>query len=45
MTSASITVNNRSYRLPATPTVVVCVDGCEQDYINQAIQANAVPVL
>ena len=45
MTSASITVNNRSYRLPATPTVVVCVDGCEQDYINQAIQANAVPFL
>ncbi|VTU26180.1 Phosphonoacetate hydrolase [Variovorax sp. PBS-H4] len=45
MNPASITVNNRSYRLPLTPTVVVCVDGCEQDYINQAIQAKAVPFL
>ncbi len=45
MNPTSITVNNRSYRLPLTPTVVVCVDGCEQDYINQAIQAKAVPFL
>jgi len=45
MNPTSITVNNRSYRLPVTPTVVVCVDGCEQDYINQAIQAKAVPFL
>ena len=45
MNPTSITVNNRSYRLPLTPTVVVCVDGCEQDYINQAIQAKAAPFL
>jgi phosphonoacetate hydrolase len=45
MQPTSITVNDRSYRLPLTPTVVVCVDGCEQDYINQAIQAKAVPFL
>ncbi|MGK6306038.1 phosphonoacetate hydrolase [Variovorax sp. DT-64] len=45
MNPTSITVNNRSYRLPLTPTVVVCVDGCEQDYINQAVQAKAVPFL
>lgn len=45
MTSTSVTVNDRSYRLPLTPTVVVCVDGCEQDYINQAIQAKVVPFL
>ena len=28
-----ITVNQRSYRLASRPTVVVCVDGCEPDYI------------
>lgn len=45
MTSTSIIVNDRTYRLPLTPTVVVCVDGCEQDYINQAIQAKVAPFL
>lgn len=41
----SILVNSRSYRLPPTPTIVVCVDGCEQEYINQAIQAGSAPFL
>ena len=31
-----ITVNQRSYRVPTRPTVVVCVKGCEPDYIAQA---------
>ena len=31
-----ITVNQRSYRLPTHPTAVVCVAGCESDYIAQA---------
>jgi phosphonoacetate hydrolase len=43
--TGSILVNSRSYRLPATPTIVVCVDGCEQEYINQAIQAGSTPFL
>src|SRR5258705_11467731 len=30
-------VNGRSYRLPTQPSVVVCVDGCEPDYIAQAV--------
>ena len=30
-------VNRRSYRLPNKPTVVVCVDGCEPDYLAQAV--------
>ncbi|RKF47123.1 phosphonoacetate hydrolase [Paraburkholderia fungorum] len=37
--SKSITVNSRAYRLPTAPTIVVCIDGCEQEYINQAILA------
>ena len=36
-------VNARSYRLPRQPTVVVCVDGCEPDYIAQAVFAGRMP--
>ncbi|AJW97555.1 phosphonoacetate hydrolase [Burkholderia gladioli] len=43
--SRSITVNSRNYRLPSAPTIVVCVDGCEQEYINQAILAGSAPFL
>jgi phosphonoacetate hydrolase len=45
MNSSQISVNGRSYRLPSTPTVIVCIDGCEQEYINQAIQAGQAPFL
>ncbi|WP_174364075.1 phosphonoacetate hydrolase [uncultured Caballeronia sp.] len=40
-----INVNSRSYRLPSVPTIIVCIDGCEQEYINQAIQAGKAPFL
>ena len=40
-----ITVNGRMYRAPVRPVVVVCVDGCEPDYITQAIEAGAAPYL
>lgn len=40
-----LTVNNRSYRLPNQPTVVVCVDGCEPDYIAQAVAHGSMPWL
>jgi phosphonoacetate hydrolase len=43
--SGSLTVNGRSYRLPETPTVVVCVDGCEPDYIAQAVASGRAPWL
>jgi phosphonoacetate hydrolase len=39
------TVNARSYRLPQAPTVVVCVDGCEPDYLAQAVFAGRMPWL
>jgi len=38
-----ITVNQRRYRLPHHPTVVVCVDGCEPDYIAQAVAHGRMP--
>jgi phosphonoacetate hydrolase len=39
----TLEVNGRTYRLPTAPTVVVCVDGCEPDYIAQAVAHGAMP--
>lgn len=36
-------VNGRRYALPKQPTVVVCVDGCEPDYIAQAVAGGHMP--
>jgi phosphonoacetate hydrolase len=38
-----VSLNGRSYQPPKQPVVVVCVDGCEPDYINLAIGAGAAP--
>jgi phosphonoacetate hydrolase len=43
--SRRITVNDRSYALPKAPTVVVCVDGCEPDYIAQAVAFGHMPFI
>ena len=40
-----INVNGRQYKWTERPTVVVCIDGCEPDYITQAIRAGAAPYL
>ena len=40
-----ISVNGRTYEWPARPLVVVCVDGCEPDYLTQAYAAGAMPYL
>jgi phosphonoacetate hydrolase len=40
-----IDVNGRRYAVPKQPTVVVCVDGCEPDYIAQAVAAGAMPAM
>ena len=36
-------VNGRAYELPKAPTVVVCVDGCEPEYIAQGVAAGVMP--
>lgn len=43
VTAPSVAVNGRSYRWPDRPLVVVCVDGCEPDYLDRAIEAGAMP--
>jgi phosphonoacetate hydrolase len=40
-----VTVNARTYALPSQPTVVVCVDGCEPDYIAQAVAGGHMPFM
>ena len=41
----SVQANGRHYAWPVEPVVVVCVDGCEPDYVTQAIQAGVAPYL
>ena len=41
----TIHVNQRRYALPKQPTVVVCVDGCEPDYLAQAVAHGRMPWL
>ena len=43
MTTKTIAVNGRNYQVPFVRTVIVCIDGCEQEYINQAVQAGVAP--
>jgi phosphonoacetate hydrolase len=43
VTPKFVTVNGRAYQWPDRPLVVVCVDGCEPDYVNQAIEAGCAP--
>jgi phosphonoacetate hydrolase len=40
-----ITVNGRTYRWMDRPLVVVCVDGCQFEYITAAVAAGAAPFL
>ena len=40
-----IVVNGRRYRWPERPLVVVCVDGCEPEYLSRAIAAGETPFL
>ena len=41
----TVSVNGRSYNWPKAPLVVVCIDGSEPDYIEQAIAGGHMPYL
>jgi phosphonoacetate hydrolase len=43
--SPKITVNGRTYHWMDRPLVVVCVDGCQFEYITAAVAAGAAPYL
>jgi phosphonoacetate hydrolase len=38
-----VSVNGRTYRWPDRPLVVLCIDGCEPEYITRAVEAGAMP--
>jgi phosphonoacetate hydrolase len=42
---APVAVNGRTYRWPDRPLVVVCVDGCEPDYVARAVDDGAMSYL
>jgi phosphonoacetate hydrolase len=41
--ATSIRVNGRSYRLPARPVAVICIDGCGDDYLDAALVRDRMP--
>lgn len=41
----NVEVNGRSYRWPTQPVVVICVDGCEPDYLDAAMAGGHMPWL
>ena len=45
MTSTTFSVNGRTYTTPDVPVVVICIDGSEPDYHQQALRAGRMPWL
>ncbi len=45
MSNAPVTVNDRTYAWPKQPVVVVCIDGSEPDYIEQAMKDGVMPFM
>jgi phosphonoacetate hydrolase len=40
-----IALNDRPYRLPTRPTVVICADGCDPAYLDAGIMADVLPTI
>jgi|GEM_PF-2447382 len=38
-------VNGRTYRPPARPLAVICIDGCADEYLNASLARGRMPVL
>ena len=36
-------VNGRTYRPPARPLVVICIDGCDDDYLSTSLAHGRIP--
>jgi phosphonoacetate hydrolase len=41
----NLNINGRDYTWPKQPTIVICVDGCEPAYIDEAIKAGVMPFM
>ena len=42
---ADVSVNGRRYRTPEGPTVVVCFDGCDPEYIRRGVADGILPTI
>ena len=40
---SDFSMNGREYRLPTGPVAVICVDGCEEDYLDVALAQGRMP--
>ena len=43
--TTSFTVNGRTYKLPARPVAVICIDGCADEYLNTSLAKGYMPRL
>ena len=43
LASEKVVVNGRAYALPRRPVAVVCLDGCDPDYLATGLAANELP--
>src|SRR5437868_15469310 len=43
--SETIELNGRRYRKPQRPTVVICVDGCDPEYLERGIPQGIFPTI
>src|SRR5262252_7869660 len=43
--SEAIELNGRRYRKPQRPTVVICIDGCDPEYIERGIPEGVFPTI
>ena len=41
----SVTANGRSYALPQRPVAVICIDGCDPDYLEVGLAAGELPAI
>src|SRR5579884_4410578 len=41
----TVELNERDYRLPTRPTVVICADGCDPAYIAAGLAAGVLPTV
>ncbi|WP_454817420.1 phosphonoacetate hydrolase [Labrys neptuniae] len=45
LSPVSVSANERNYAWPRVPAIAICLDGCEPDYLDEAIKAGLMPAL
>jgi len=41
----NILINNRQYQIPKKPIIVICIDGCDPEYLDIALKKNCIPTI